>query len=182
MHSEEGINAFEELFLYACPKFIVSAPPPYEDPELLSQYIQSPPIDPAQRHLAIFLGDVRAVGKVPTLRSFLKLYTSLDASKLANFLDDDEEELVQQLMGLKLACRSVSRAGIEGGRLLDGETISTSDTDFAINEVCLSLSTANVHRTQWSCVERGEHCRVYHRETIWVSVHSEHRVCGAYIR
>jgi translation initiation factor 3 subunit L len=117
----------------------MSAPPPYEDPDLLSQYIQSPPVDPAQRHLAIFLGDVRAVGKVPTLRSFLKLYTSLDASKLANFLDDDEEELVQQLMGLKLACRSVSRAGIEGGRLLDGETISTSDTDFAINEVCLSI-------------------------------------------
>lgn len=72
---------------------------------------------------------------MPTLRSFLKLYTSLDATKLANFLDDDEEELVQQLMGLKLASRSLSRAGIEGGRLLDGETISTSDTDFAINEV-----------------------------------------------
>lgn len=137
-HREEGIPAFEELFLYACPKFIASAPPPYDDPELLGQFIQSPPIDPVQRHLAIFLADVRTLGKVPTLRSFLKLYTSLDATKLANFLDDDEEELVQQLMGLKLASRSLSRAGIEGGRLLDGETISTSDTDFAINEVWTS--------------------------------------------
>lgn len=78
---------------------------------------------------------MRALATVPTLRSFLKLYTNLDANKLANFLDGDEEELVQQLMNLKLASRSVSRAGIEGGRLLDGETISTSDTDFVINEV-----------------------------------------------
>lgn len=132
---EEGLAAFEELFLYACPKFIASGAPPYEDPELLAQYLQSPPPEPAQRHLAIFLGDVKTLGTVPTLRSFLKLYTSLDATKLANFLDSDEEDLVQQLMGLKLASRSISRAGIEGGTLLDGETISASDTDFAINEV-----------------------------------------------
>lgn len=129
------------MFLYACPKFIASAPPPYEEPELLGQYIQSSPVDPAQRHLAIFLGDVRTLATVPTLRSFLKLYTNLDANKLANFLDGDEEELVQQLMNLKLASRSISRAGIEGGRLLDGETISTSDTDFVINEVCDGFMT-----------------------------------------
>jgi translation initiation factor 3 subunit L len=137
--SEEGLAAFEELFLYACPKFIASSPPPYEDPDALALYLQSPPLEPAQRHLTIFLGDVRALANVPTLRSFLKLYTSLDASKLANFLDmkeePKEEVLVQQLMGLKLASRSISRAGMEGGRLLDGETISSSDTDFAINEV-----------------------------------------------
>jgi len=160
----------------------VSAPPPFDDPDLLSQYIQSPPVDPAQRHLAIFLGDVRAVGKVPVLRSFLKLYTSLDASKLANFLDDDEEELVQQLMGLKLACRSVSRAGIEGGRLLDGETISTSDTDFAINEVRHLVRLLRIFNGLKSRAERGEHCRVYHRKAIRFSVHSKHGVCGADIR
>lgn len=135
-HSEEGLSAFEELFLYACPKFIASLPPPFDDPQLLASYAASPPLDPAQRHLATFLSDVKTLGKVPTLRSFLKLYTSLDASKLANFLDEDEEELVQALMGLKLASRSISRQGLEGGRLVDGETISTSDTDFAINDVC----------------------------------------------
>lgn len=133
---EEGLTAFEELFIYACPKFISSAPPPYEDSDLLALYIQDPPVDPPQRHLALFLSDVRAQASVPTLRSFLKLYSSLDAKKLANFLDEDEEELVQQIMVLKQASRSISRAGIDGGRLLDGETISTSDLDFAINEVC----------------------------------------------
>ena len=133
--SEEGIPAFEELFLYACPKFISANPPPYDDPEVLSTYIDDPPVEPAQRHLSLFLSDVRAQAPVPTLRSFLKLYTSLDAKKLAGFLDADEEEMVQQLMVMKQASRSVSRVGDEKGGLLDGQMISTSDLDFVIREV-----------------------------------------------
>ena len=133
-HSEEGIPAFEELFLYACPKFISANPPPYEDPELLQAYIEDPPVEPAQRHLALFLADVRAQAPVPTLRSFLKLYTSLDAKKLSNFLDADEEEMVQQLMVMKQASRSISRVDNEKG-FLGGQMISTSDLDFVIDEV-----------------------------------------------
>ncbi|KZT02842.1 uncharacterized protein LAESUDRAFT_815044 [Laetiporus sulphureus 93-53] len=75
---EEGIPAFEELFLYACPKFISANPPPYEDPELLAAYVEDPPVEPA-------------------------LFLSL---KLANFLDADEEEMVQQMMVMKQASRS----------------------------------------------------------------------------
>ena len=92
-------------------------------------------MEPAQRHLALFLSDVRAKAPVPTLRSFLKLYTSLDASKLANFLDADEEEMVPQLMVMKQTSRSISRMENEKG-LLAGQMISTSDLDFVIDEVC----------------------------------------------
>ena len=133
-HREEGIPAFEELFLYACPKFISANPPPYDDAELLAAHIEDPPVEPAQRHLGLFLAEVRAQAPVPTLRSFLKLYTSLDAKKLAGFLDADEEEMVQQLMVMKQASRSVSRVDNEKG-LLDGQWISTSDLDFVIKEV-----------------------------------------------
>jgi hypothetical protein len=87
-----------------------------------------------QRHLSLFLSDVRAKAPVPTLRSFLKLYTSLDANKLANFLDADEEEMVQQLMVMKQASRGISRLENERG-LLGGQMISTSDLDFVIDEV-----------------------------------------------
>lgn len=134
-HREEGIPAFEELFLYACPKFISANPPPYDDAELLAAHLEDPPVEPAQRHLGLFLAEVRAQAPVPTLRSFLKLYTSLDAKKLAGFLDADEEEMVQQLMVMKQASRSVSRVGDEKGGLLDGQMISTSDLDFVIREV-----------------------------------------------
>jgi len=141
---EEGIPAFEELFLYACPKFICANPPPFEDPELLAAYIEAPPIEPAQRHLALFLAEVRAQAPVPTLRSFLKLYTSLDATKLAGFLDADEEEMVQQLMVMKQASRSVSRENEKG--LLDGQMISTSDLDFVIDDNMVHIAESTVGR------------------------------------
>lgn len=92
------------------------------------------PQEPAQRHLALFLSDVRAHAPVSTLRSFLKLYTSLDAKKLSAFLDSDEEMIVQHMMMMKQASRSISRVGNEGS-LLDGETVPTSDLDFYIDEV-----------------------------------------------
>ena len=95
-----------------------------DDAELLAAHLEDPPVEPAQRHLGLFLAEVRAQAPVPTLRSFLKLYTSLDAKKLAGFLDADEEEMVQQLMVMKQASRSVSRVGDEKG-LLDGQMIST---------------------------------------------------------
>ncbi|KAI1798246.1 eukaryotic translation initiation factor 3 subunit 6 [Ganoderma leucocontextum] len=142
---EEGIPAFEELFLYACPKFISANPPPYDDAELLASYIDGPPVEPAQRHLSLFLSEVRAQAPVPTLRSFLKLYTSLDAKKLASFLDADEEEMVQQLMVMKQASRSVSRVENEKG-LLDGQMISTSDLDFVINENMVHITESTVGR------------------------------------
>ena len=76
----------------------------------------------------------------------MKLYTSLDASKLANFLDVDEEQLVCQMMMMKQASRSISRlsADKEGGEkirggLLDGQIITTSDLDFVIDGVCRDL-------------------------------------------
>lgn len=136
--------------MYACPKFIAANPPPYHNPALLVTYLATPApaLEPAQLHLALFLADVRAQLAVPTLRSFLKLYTSLDANKLAGFLDKDEEDVVQEMMVMKQASRSVSlvvgsekdRGGDEAGNgaaggLLGGQTISTSDLDFVIDEV-----------------------------------------------
>lgn len=173
--SEEGIPAFEELFLYACPKFIAANPPPYDDAEALRAFFDEPPQEPAQRHLALFIAEVRAQAPVPTLRSFLKLYTSLDAAKLANFLDADEEEMVQQLMVMKQASRSVSRVENEKG-LLEGQMISTSDLDFVINDVrlpCPLAVSARLTQTTPSA-EHGAHRRVHCRQAVRGLVHPQH--------
>lgn len=130
----EALAAYSELYLFACPKFITANAPPYHDAEALSLYVEDMPEEPASRHLALFLGDVRVRAEVPTLRSYLKLYTSLDASKLAGFLEREEEELVQLMMVMKSASRGISRVNNEG-TLLDGQVITTSDLDFVINEV-----------------------------------------------
>ncbi|PPQ75053.1 hypothetical protein CVT26_012055 [Gymnopilus dilepis] len=154
----EALPAFEELFTYACPKFITANPPPYEDPAAISALLEaandpespaqpSPQTDSTRRHLDLFLADVAAQLQVPTLRSFLKLYTSLGAKKLANFLDADEEELVQEMMVLKQASRSISRvAGSEGTSLLEGQVVTTSDLSFVIDENMVHIAESTVGR------------------------------------
>lgn len=141
--ASEALAAYSELFLFACPKFITANPPPYNDQDALNAYMADPPDEPAARHLSLFLDDIRARAEVPTLRSYLKLYTSLDASKLAGFLERDEEELVQLMMVMKTASRSISRLNNEG-TLLDGQVITTSDLDFVINEVSCPYGKAKL--------------------------------------
>ena len=148
----EAVKAFEELFIYACPKFIAANPPPFDDSAALEAYLAEPPTEPAQRHLQLFLSDMRAQSSAPTLRSFLKLYASLDARKLSGFLDADEEDMVQQMMALKQCSRRVGRinnSSSEGGKgLLEGEMITTSDLDFVIDEVCCHSLSPNVSQDQ----------------------------------
>lgn len=89
---------------------------------------------------------------MPVLRSLLKLYTSLDARKLAGFLDTevDEEEVLSWMMVMKNAGRCIGRVNIAptadrdeekgagtngGGSLLDGEWMSISDLNFVVDEV-----------------------------------------------
>ncbi|KAG7440443.1 uncharacterized protein BT62DRAFT_983109 [Guyanagaster necrorhizus] len=147
---EGALPAFEELFLYACPKFINATSPPYEDPNAIAQILQdsSPDtyVDPAHRQLRLFLSDVVTQSPVPTLRSFLKLYTSLGSQKLANFLDVDEEEMIQEMMVLKQCSRSISRVGGDKNNLLDGQTITTSDLNFVIDENMVHIAESTVGR------------------------------------
>jgi len=163
--SDEGLSAFEELYLYACPKFISAHIPPYHDITLLAAWVQSPPVEPHAHHLTLFLREVSSKIPTRTLRSSLRLYASLDARKLAGFLDVDEEEMVCALMVLKMNGRSVCRIGEEGatiaaggnksnavassstgGSLLDGQMITTSDFDFVINENMIKTVETTVGR------------------------------------
>lgn len=154
----EALTAFEELFLYACPKFITANSPPYEDPAAISMILSpssptesptkstAPQVEPTHRHLTLFLADVTAQAPAPTLRSFLKMYTSLGAKKLANFLDADEEEMVQELMMMKQSSRQLNRIpGNEKG-LLDGQVIPTSDLDFVIDQNMVHIAESTVGR------------------------------------
>jgi len=166
----EGLPAFEELFMYACPKFISPNAPPYHDVELLTQYVADPAVEPAQRHCALFLTDVRTMTSVPTLRSFLKLYKSLDTKRLAGLVssgekvvgedgvekteEEEEEELVEQMMVLKMASRSVSRPEATGGATttktpgghLGGSVVGTSDLDFVIDENMVHIVESTIGR------------------------------------
>lgn len=135
--------AFEELFLYACPKFITGNAPPYHDAEALQAFAAVPMADPATHQLKIFLSDVRTQLSNANIRSFLRLYTSLGTDKLASFLEVDEEALIEELMVAKASSRSLKWS--EGG-LLEGHVVNTSDLDFVIDEDMVHIAESRVGR------------------------------------
>mgnify|MGYP002385187048 CR=1 FL=1 len=82
-------SIFEELFKMSCPKFIspIDLPTRRSDGGSLSQ-------EPTKHQLKIFLREVRQQTLIPIIRSYLKLYSTMDVSKLASFLEIDKEKLV----------------------------------------------------------------------------------------
>lgn len=85
---------FGELFMFACPKFLNPVPPPmtpHQPPPQSDKPQKEVKVaaykDPRQQQLNVFLSEVQGQIMIPTIRSFLKLYTTMPVSKLANFLD-----------------------------------------------------------------------------------------------
>lgn len=143
---EEGLASFEELYLYACPKFITSNSPPYHDAEALESYTRQPTMgDPAQHQLKIFLADVKSQLTNANIRSFLRLFTTLGTDKLASFLEIDEEELTEVLMLLKSSTRSPIWTG-EGSLLDNTDVVNTSDLDFFIDTNMIHISESRTGR------------------------------------
>ena len=131
----EALPLFEELFRSACPKFIAPTPPDFDNPALN--------IDPVDHHLAIFMDEVKATMWSPTVKSYLKLYTTMDLKKLAGFLEVEPEKLRGWLLVNKQ--RSRQTRWIEGG-LLDGEVVTTNDLDYAMQGDLIHVSEAKVGR------------------------------------
>lgn len=131
----DSLPLFEELFRSACPKFISPTPPDFDTPELN--------VDPVDHHLAIFMDEVNNNIWSPTVKSYLKLYTTMDLKKLAGFLDVNPEQLRGWLLVNKQRSRQVRWS--EGG-LLDGEVVNTNDLDYAMQGDLIQISEAKVGR------------------------------------
>lgn len=131
----DSLPLYEELFRSACPKFISPTPPDFETPELN--------VDPVDHHLAIFMDEVKNNMWSPTVKSYLKLYTTMDLKKLAGFLDVNPEQLRGWLLVNKQRSRQVRWS--EGG-LLDGEVVNTNDLDYAMQGDLIQISEAKVGR------------------------------------
>lgn len=120
----DALPLFEELFRSACPKFISPTPPDFDNPEINT--------DPVEHHLAIFMDEVKNNMWSPMVKSYLKLYTTMDLKKLAGFLEVEPEKLRNWLLINKQRSRQVRWS--EGG-LLDGDVVNSSDLDYALQGV-----------------------------------------------
>jgi len=122
----DSLPIFEELFRAACPKFISPVLPDFDHPENN--------IDPVDHHLAIFMDEIKTTMWNPTVKSYLRLYTTMDLKKLAGFLTVEPEELRAWLLVNKQRSKQLRWTDQS---LLVGELVNVSDLDYALQGVSL---------------------------------------------
>ncbi|KAI5069046.1 hypothetical protein GOP47_0015347 [Adiantum capillus-veneris] len=119
---------FDELFSFACPKFITPSPPNYDE---LVNYNQ----DAYRLQLKLFLSEVRQQQLLSSIRSYLKLYSAIPISKLASFMDVDEPTLRMALLTYKHKTHVLD---------YDGRIISNADVEFYIDKDVVQIVDSKV--------------------------------------
>nr|CAD7204177.1 unnamed protein product [Timema douglasi] len=142
---------FESCFLFACPKFLSPAPPAANAKP--DDYVK----EAIQHQTQVFMDEVRQQKMLPTIRSYLKLYTTLPLSKLATFmsqaqrqennwdLDKEMKALSIHLLCFKHKMKNVVWS--KGSSGLDGKFQSGSELDFYIDLDMIHIADTKVaHR------------------------------------
>jgi translation initiation factor 3 subunit L len=127
---------FEELFSYACPKFVSAALP---DVAPGSEFDAS---EAHKRQVQLFLKEVRQQQFLPRIGSYMKLYTAIKTSKLAQLCEMDEEGLRDQLMCVMHKTQQRVR---NKGAPLDGDRQVCSEVEFYLDGDMVHI---NAHKTE----------------------------------
>ncbi|KAG8038903.1 hypothetical protein G9C98_003210 [Cotesia typhae] len=147
------IVEFESCFLFACPKFFSSIPPSPDSTR--EDYTK----DAIKHQTQVFMDEVIQQKMLPTIRSYLKLYTTLPLSKLATFMyrsnsssTDENWDLDKEVAALTihLLCFKHKMKNIvwtKGASGLDGKFQSGSELDFYIDHDMIHIADTKVaHR------------------------------------
>lgn len=121
---------FETAFRFACPKFLSPVAHVFD----MEPSQGSNRYEPWRLQMRVFMDEVNQQLPILVIRSYLKLYTTMPISKLASFLEVDENALRVQLLAYKHKMQNVVWSSGNSG--LEGEFQSGSDVDFFIDKVC----------------------------------------------
>jgi len=128
---------FEELFSYACPKFISAALPDFDKAENFN------PNEAHQRQLHLFLQEVKEQQFLPRIGSYMKLYTAIKTSKLAQLCEMDEEGVRDQLMCVMHKTQQRVR---QKGSPLEGVAQVCSEVEFYLDGDMVHINAQRVER------------------------------------
>lgn len=131
-----GLEEFEACFQFACPKFLCLHPPNPDNPN--EDYVK----EAIKHQTHVFMEEVVQQKMLPTIRSYLKLYTTLPLSKLATFmistqqnneidLNDEIAKLTIYLLCFKHKMKNI--VWTRGGSGLDGKFQSGSEVDINLH-------------------------------------------------
>ncbi|KNC85232.1 hypothetical protein SARC_02567 [Sphaeroforma arctica JP610] len=134
---EDALEGFKELFMFCSPKFVTPVGPPADGT------VQDYALAAQAKQMKLFLADVGQQVDVPTIRSYLKLYTTMPISKLATFIQTDEETFRTYLFLYKHKLSSVSWSE---GSPLTGERTSGSDVDFYLDADMIHIADTKIER------------------------------------
>jgi len=136
------LACFEDLFTFACPKFISPVPPPLDDEGKTSEKYN--PQEAFRLQLRLFMVEVAQQKLLPTIRSYLKLYTTIGIPKLAALTEVEEATFREHLQCLKHKTHTLSWAG---GAPLTGSWASSAEVDFYVDgEVAHVADTSLVRK------------------------------------
>eukprot|EP00795_Rhopilema_esculentum_P009564 gene9564-17312_t len=131
-------QCFEECFSFSCPKFVSPVPTNYDAPPTNTHLVTF------NLQLKMFKNEIEQQIDIPVIRSFLKLYTTMPISKLAAFLEVDEETLRTKLLCYKHKQRNM--VWTKGTDALEGEFQSSSEVDFYIDQDMIHIADTKVAR------------------------------------
>jgi len=150
---DAGEEGYEDLFIFACPKFICPAVPDYAQATAPggAATVTLSPQDAYKHQVKHFMNEMAAQPSFHKLRSYMKLYTSISVSKLAAFNDvPQEQEFLPLLLSYKHKMRQMEQSSSAEGsssRLLDGSLGTAMDIHYYINNDMVHVDEAEKQRT-----------------------------------
>merc|ERR1719229_2069715 len=131
------MSEFETCFTFSCPKFLSPVPPAYESANSEEKYKE-----PLKLQLKVFMEEVQQQLMLPTIRSYLKLYTTMPLDKMAGFMEMPVEEFRNHLLAFKHKMKNV--VWTKGTSGLEGEFKSGSEVDFYIDKNMIHIADTKV--------------------------------------
>jgi len=135
---DAGEEGYEDLFVFGCPKFVSPAMPDFTTG---GQHH-----DAYKSQVKQFMNEMAPQQELRKLRSYMKLYTSINVSKLASFNDKDEEEFCAVLNSLKHRMHQVENGGVAGSAPIDGTVQSAMDIHYYVVDTMIHVDEAEKQR------------------------------------
>eukprot|EP00708_Paratrimastix_pyriformis_P002410 GAFH01001156.1.p1 GENE.GAFH01001156.1~~GAFH01001156.1.p1 ORF type:complete len:532 (-),score=214.31 GAFH01001156.1:295-1863(-) len=135
-------SAFEEMFGFACPKFINPAQPNYDDLQANTT------LDAHKLQAKSFMKEIKEQLQLAAVRSYLKLYTSIAVPKLARFLDVDEPKCREMLAMLKDKSKMLVYDPAVHSSITEGHPVLLWDIDFTVDGDTVKVEPPRAPRGQ----------------------------------
>ncbi|KAJ9449231.1 Eukaryotic translation initiation factor 3 subunit L [Diplonema papillatum] len=158
--NEDSVGTFKSLFMQACPRFILSA----AALDILDS--ESGKKEALNMQLSLFLREVRQQLRLPILRSYLKLYSTIPLEKLASTATEapmedgvevrtasseaEKAKLTRELLCLKHKSRQLACNWQAGGAPIQGTYKCLADADFYLDRNIIHID-ADFRRPQTNC-------------------------------